>query len=195
MSNKLCFTIFFSEFHETVQAASSFFFQRRKHLVSYARLTTCDNASPIGWFSPVYNPEVSEFILLPFQTGSKSVTLFTSNHVDGWYTGANLLSKSTRCRSIQVDIDICDKEQICRYEIVVSGEPSRVVYTIQDPHWKFYQQGTPMPYENLNAYLRSKKKDRLTKQMIVDYLSAEGIDFTSLEGLQSRGVRFEGRLY
>lgn len=53
-------------------------------------------------------------------------------------------------------------------------EGERVVYAINEYPWTFYEEGTPLPFEQLDRYKYRLKKDRLTEEMICDYMNALG---------------------
>jgi hypothetical protein len=51
----------------------------------------------------------------------------------------------------------------------------RVVYVQHEGGWRFFQYGTILPFEKEEMYSHSKKRERLTPEMIIEYASAIGI--------------------
>jgi hypothetical protein len=50
-----------------------------------------------------------------------------------------------------------------------------VSLTRENNRWSFYQSGEPLPFEQLKAYTKSRRSDRLTTQMLLDYAAELGI--------------------
>lgn len=61
-----------------------------------------------------------------------------------------------------------------RHFLHMGKEGERVVYAINEYPWTFYEGGTPLPFEQLDRYKYRLKKDRLTEEMICDYMNALG---------------------
>lgn len=63
----------------------------------------------------------------------------------------------------------------------------RWVRTMWDDRWDFYEDGKPMPFEQVEQYNQRLKRKRLTNDMVLDYVKALGWDmrdpafFTSKE--------------
>jgi hypothetical protein len=52
----------------------------------------------------------------------------------------------------------------------------RHILCYQDPRWTFYEDGTPLPFEDLERYKLRIKKQRLNKEVIIHYLRCAGWD-------------------
>jgi hypothetical protein len=60
------------------------------------------------------------------------------------------------------------------------GEPpmtQRQVMCYKESGWTFSQSGEPLPFEELEAYARPKKRDRLTMELLRSYGAAIGLPF------------------
>ena len=67
----------------------------------------------------------------------------------------------------------------------------RIVQLIQDPKWKFFTKGDPLPYEDVSAYENRLMKNKFNVEIIKAYLKAEGIDFDTLFNSEYTGVKYE----
>jgi hypothetical protein len=50
-----------------------------------------------------------------------------------------------------------------------------VSLTRESNRWRFYESGEPLPFEQVKAYTKSRRSDRLTVEMIRDYAAELGI--------------------
>lgn len=66
-----------------------------------------------------------------------------------------------------------------RFWLMEKGEDKRVVYAMKDPRWIFYQEGNPLPFENLDYYQNRYIKNRLNQAILLEYL--EKLGFCILE--------------
>ncbi len=56
------------------------------------------------------------------------------------------------------------------------GESRRFVRAMKDGAWTFFEQGERFDWEQGDRYQARRKKDRMTRQMIVDYTRKLGVD-------------------
>jgi hypothetical protein len=57
--------------------------------------------------------------------------------------------------------------------------------------WKFYEEGTVLPFEDVNNYKKRKIADRLNADIIDDYLKQNGIDISNSSFWVSNGMAYE----
>lgn len=55
------------------------------------------------------------------------------------------------------------------------GHQRIVSLTRENDRWRFYEVGDPLPFENIRAYTKSRRADRLTEEMIGGYAAELGI--------------------
>ena len=60
-----------------------------------------------------------------------------------------------------------------------NGEISRVVYTMQDPKWKFHEQGEILSLEDITNYEKKRIPARLNKEIIIEYCARLGFEITN----------------
>jgi hypothetical protein len=110
-------------------------------------------------------------------------TVFLDNHSQQHLPLAELFNT---CRFLNTDgyfffFDHCEETehfgsaQFCAY--TAGGSVQRQVMLSKEGGWKFHQSGTPLPFENLEAYTRSKKKDRLNLENLREYGAALDMPF------------------
>lgn len=64
------------------------------------------------------------------------------------------------------------------HHIDINGN-ERYVRVMQDPKWDFWEQGERLPFEQVEKYSERFIKNRLTNDMILDYVLALGWDLRS----------------
>ena len=65
---------------------------------------------------------------------------------------------------------------IQEFEYYEHGESRRFVRVMDDERWEFFERGARFDWENADQYRRRRKKDRVTRKMIVDYARRFGVD-------------------
>jgi hypothetical protein len=75
----------------------------------------------------------------------------------------------------------------CSFELGSDGSERRGAYVLKDPRWKFFQWGTILPFENPAFYERKKIADRLTPDIVMDYLKVLGWDLREEAFWHSKG--------
>ena len=102
-----------------------------------------------------------------------------SNYYDGWITLSNYLSNNLKEPFYQFEFsnpETLDKKN--SFQKCIEYEALRIVYAMQDPKWIFYEQGEVLPFENTANYEKKRIKDRLNKEIIIEYCSRLGFDIT-----------------
>ena len=115
-----------------------------------------------------------------FKPKQTDIVVQYSNYYDGLVTLSNYLSDNLKVPFYQFALsnpETLDKKfSFAKY---VGYKISRVVYTMQDPQWKFYEQGEILPFENTVNYEKKRIKDRLNKEIIIEYCSQLGFDIAN----------------
>lgn len=64
----------------------------------------------------------------------------------------------------------------CGFEHTNELRQSRVVHIIKNPDWEFFEQGVFLPFEKSEYYRRKKIAERLSPDIIIEYLKRLGWD-------------------
>lgn len=183
--NELCFSILFEEKKIIIGRIGEFFFDRNKlkniNILSW-------KTKLMSWVDPKYGQ------LLNFFLGGndhQNISIFFSNSPDGWKSMARSFSKKLSCKCIQIRISFIPGGGMFEYELMQSGETIRIIQLIQDPKWKFFAKGNPLPYEIVSYYENSIMKNKFNLEIIKKYLKEEGIDFDELLESEFIGVKYE----
>ncbi|MDP9601783.1 UNVERIFIED_ORG: hypothetical protein J2W38_001569 [Variovorax paradoxus] len=66
------------------------------------------------------------------------------------------------------------EDPINSFEVDADGKPRRMVRAMKDDRWDFFQEGSPFGFERTERYASRLVRDRLTRDMVLDYLEAWG---------------------
>ncbi len=107
--------------------------------------------------------------------------VFVSNSADGWYTLINRMASQLQATCIRVatSLDAVDRPANS-FRVYVAGRDIRYVRAMLDSdRWDFFEKGVVQPFEEISSYKKRRIKDRLTRQIVVDYLLKLDIDIRS----------------
>jgi hypothetical protein len=62
----------------------------------------------------------------------------------------------------------------------------RVVLALKEDRWTFYQNGEPLPFEDLSLYENKRIKDRINMDVIIRYVKELGIEFQAIDSNVSK---------
>ena len=113
-----------------------------------------------------------------FRSAAFPVTVFVANVQDGLSSWIYVASSSLQKPVCSVKLSLHASEYPMNMFVVrnMAGE-ERVVYAMRDSsRWEFYESGPRLPFEDIEKYQRRRKRERLTAEMIIDYLRAMGVD-------------------
>jgi hypothetical protein len=104
--------------------------------------------------------------------------MFMIDLADGWHGAAAAISKSTHQPSLIVTLSKSSISfpiwSLYWYE---EGETRRVVHLLLDNDgWTFFQKGEPLPFEDVRNYEAQRITDRLTTDILLQYLKMLGWD-------------------
>lgn len=109
------------------------------------------------------------------------ICVMFSNMQDGWYTLNNVLSAKLQCDCYLFQITDPDYQSygMNSFSYINKGNDVRIVYTMQDPRWEFYENGVKQWFEDERYYAERIKKKRLNKEIILAYCERLGFDVTN----------------
>lgn len=183
--NQICFSIFFEDKKNIIDRIGELFFERKK--LRDIKLVSC-KTKMIDWINPKYGKKEVFFI------GSNlniNHTIFMSNVPDGWMNMASFFPKKVGCKCVQIRISTVPESGIFEYRVLQYDEIIRIIQLIQDPKWKFFSKGDPLPYEDISIYENRLMKNKFNAEIIISYLKAEGVDFEELWNTEFTGVKYE----
>lgn len=148
----------------------------------------------LSWPSePVQCLKYIENIYLPIQKGGRlpssgvfyypSVNdgklIFTSNMSDGWDSLLYCLTKNNSNSSYLLFRILQGEYPLMEMSFVEYGNIVRLVRVIKENKWEFYEEGTPLLFEQKESYVKRRISDRLTYELLLSYSIKNGVDFTS----------------
>ena len=168
----------FSEFSDAVMQSKFYngLIKNRK-----AHLKVHDDISLSNYFNPEIGGVLQQFTWWTSKSYPNMVFL-SSNQSDGLYTGCFSIQNRLKCTCISFSVS-GDKNLYPNnhFHYISSDEKERVVIALKEDRWTFYQQGEPLPFENLEYYNRRRIKDRINFDTIKEYLLKLGIDFYNID--------------
>ena len=129
-----------------------------------------------NYYEQQYKSSKIEFIIYT-PTSNPFGTIILTNIMDGYIQLFRNFSKSTRLDFYHLSILNNQKGYLNSYHFnFYSHKGNRHILCYQDPRWTFYEDGTPLPFEDLGRYKLRIKKQRLNKEVILHYLRCAGWD-------------------
>ena len=116
---------------------------------------------------PYAKPTLEAFFYSPSSSPEK--TIMVSNMRDGWIQLCRVLSKTLKCRYYYflMDDDLFDEPG--NYFESGDGVSTRTVYAIKEDKWVFCSIGDAVSIEDVQHYKKRNIKDRLNKQILIEY--------------------------
>ncbi|EAA9322442.1 hypothetical protein CRQ39_24170 [Salmonella enterica] len=139
-------------------------------------------------------------LFFPYRTTQG--TVMVSNIQDGWYTLCYQLSKLISHGVYLFQLDEGRSADIMNAFFYMEGKESiykeRVVYSMTDPRWKFYQKGDKLWFENEHYYTNRVIRKRMNKEILTEYcgqlnLDIKSDDFWSINGETILFIRAHNR--
>lgn len=164
----------FSDFSEAVMA-SYFYGSLLKR--GKAHLKLCDNISLENYFNPKLGNTLVQFSWWTSEIYPNMVFL-SSNASDGLQTGCYSFHNALKCTCIRCSISSNnDSNPLMFFEYIKPNGLNRVIMALKEERWTFFEQGEPLPFENIEYYSKRRIKDRINFTIIKEYLLKMGIDF------------------
>ena len=114
----------------------------------------------------------------------KDKTIMISNYNDGWVTLGNIISNESATSNYNFRLSK-DENLINSFSYWEKEKTQRVVYTMKDPQWIFYEQGIPLWFEDTKNYQKRYIKDRLNYEILISYCRKINIDILNENFLKS----------
>lgn len=109
-------------------------------------------------------------------------TALIANLEDGWLTMCNAMSSAITGVHMLARSCVATDYPLTDFEVWEDGTPVRYVGALQDdPSWNFTARGEPRDFEELSNYKRRRVADRLSRDVLVEYLKKTGWDVASPE--------------
>lgn len=122
----------------------------------------------------VYNGDLKA-IFFPCTTTSGTIML--SNIKDGWETLCFQLSNKSEYGFYIIRLDESNlNDSMNSLCYINNGDVIRIVYSMKDPRWKFYQKGDALWFENKDYYNNRIISKRLNKKILTEYCNKLGLD-------------------
>lgn len=138
--------------------------------------------SSVGFYRAVFINYNDGFIML-------------SNLNDGWFTLCNNIAFNLKTYFYLFTIDEVEdkntKNSMLFSDYSGDFEITRCVYSMMDDKWVFSQKGRALWFENINYYKRRKIKDRLNKNILLEYCYKIGINICDDILNQMESIVFE----
>lgn len=103
-------------------------------------------------------------------------TVVFTNYQDGWYTLSVAISRVLECRVYRFALS-SESTQWPQYflHILDTAKDIRRVSLLHDyDRWDFYEQGEPLPDEDTLMYRKRRKRDRMTREYMIDLATRLG---------------------
>lgn len=177
--NRFAFSIFigcdFYKFSEVIRNHYSDWVSEGKCTIKdYTELNLEQYKDPkIGWHLEKFSWWESDLY---------SDTIFlSSNQSDGMDGLGYVIQNCLKCKYIACFIsseESCTKNMFLHID---SCGKERVVLALKEDRWTFFQDGDPLPFEDLSLYEKKRKKDRINMDVILKYIKEIGVDFQKFD--------------
>lgn len=134
-----------------------------------------------------YNPDIGSHLPEKFACWKSEHypdrIFFISNFGDGWHTMCRAIQKRLRFSWAMFemsDINSCYSMNLFLYSKRYGVERS-VFSHYDDTHWVFCEDGEPIDIENLDYYKVRLRKNRVNKEIIMEYMRRLGINFYDID--------------
>ncbi|MCR5395036.1 MAG: hypothetical protein K6E86_06565 [Bacteroidales bacterium] len=133
----------------------------------------------ISWWS---NPNYPNMVFL------------VSSDADGLYLRSRRRAAKMKCSLIRISMSVKtpnEPERLFWFQYISPDGKERVVYALREDRWIFYEEGEPLPFENLDYYKRRMIKERIGNDVIIEYLSKLGVNFFDIDSEVSQCMTLE----
>ena len=114
-----------------------------------------------------YGPSPMRATFFPI---TENTTIMFPNVQDGWFTLFSSITKRRNAKSCYMKImDLNKIVDASNYFIYCENSQERIVYTLKEDRWVFWEQGTPLAFENTAYYTAKQRKNRLSKEIMLEY--------------------------
>ena len=130
-----------------------------------------------NYYNQQYNAPQVEFLLFAPKSNPYTTIMF-ANIIDGYVNLVKYVSKQCDIEFYNISIfDGSQSQMMNSYHFhYYSKDRERHLLCYQDPKWVFFDEGEPLWFENTSYYKQHIKKNRLNKNIIIEYLESLGWD-------------------
>jgi hypothetical protein len=154
------------------------------------------NSEGVFQFSEIIQSEPPPGSLHPldvliFKPCNKNYIIYTANLQDGWYSLIYRMSAVYGFHVSALTFRFSDDglEYPARsFAKIVNCKVVREVHAVLDTKWVFFEDGEPVPGEDLSCYKRQRIRDRLTNEQIMAVANAHGVEFPNNAPLREPGA-------
>lgn len=148
--------------------------------------------SVANYYEQKYGSTFFSFIIFS-PAEQPTTTIFYTNLVDGWDTLVRHCAKQFNWEMLKATIIDADDNHYQGYQFhYYGGQCQRHILCYREPQWVFYEEGIPLPFENVDLYSKRLKKDRLNKDIILQYMSIAGWHLLSKDfWMPANGLYYE----
>ena len=123
-----------------------------------------------------------------------NMVFLASSDEDGLYSRSNRNAVKMKCSLIRISMSVKtpdEPESLFWFQYISPEGKERVVYALRENRWIFYEEGEPLPFENLDYYKRRMIKDRIGNDILIEYLSKLGVNFYDIDENVSQCMTLE----
>ena len=136
-----------------------------------------------------YNPRIGGHLPEKFTCWQSAYypdkIFFMSNLSDGWHTMCMAIQRQLNFSWAMFEMSGISSSHSCPMNMFLySKEPGTeraVLSYYDDTHWVFYDRGEPVEFENVENYKARLKKNRLNKDILMEYMRRMGINFYDID--------------
>ena len=172
-----CFCVFDCRKADVVAALKSLQLEWSNQSFTYRDIKPV-SLNDCNWYPLTYT--VPAWRICLFETKDLR-TVMISNLYDGAHSLCWNLARKLGVESLSVrTTDLATKNDTVNELIYYNtGEMRRIVRTMTDPSWDFFEEGEPLWFEDVTLYSKRYKKDRMNRRILIDYCSKLGLEVDS----------------
>ncbi|MDR2546826.1 MAG: hypothetical protein LBC96_04850 [Lachnospiraceae bacterium] len=187
--------VLFSYFWLDIKVVRGFLEQRTQK--DNAVISDNVDINPLLSLYYAYNPNPKRAI---FFSVADNATIMFPNLQDGWNTLFHVIANGLFAKACNMTImDNSKFTDSSNYLIYSDDSQKRVVYTLKEDRWVFFEQGAPLPFEDTAYYNARQKRERLSKEIMLEYcesleIAKNGIITLNADGAFSYELYWSGKL-
>jgi hypothetical protein len=133
-----------------------------------------------SYYNQQYDAPQVKFLLFSPKSNPHTTIMF-ANIIDGYVNLIKYVSKQCDLEYYNISIfDDSQSQMMSSYHFhYYSKNRERYILCYQDPKWVFFDEGEPLWFENISYYKQRIKKNRLNKNIIIEYLKSLGWDVST----------------
>ena len=145
------------------------------------------------YINPSYNKLPEKFSWWS-NSNYPNMVFLACNNQDGLYLRSKRRAAKMECSLIRISMSVKtpnEPERLFWFQYISPEGKERLVYALREDRWIFYEEGEPLPFENLDYYKRRMIKERIGNDVIIEYLSKLGVNFFDIDENVSQCMTLE----